>query len=82
MAIFLVQEFLDSRLSSDSFEPLIVLLAYLERKLWLKKQKLGKILLPQMLTLGILYPCRTMAIPRQQIELESCSNRLKTQKVL
>jgi len=77
MAIFWFNKFVDSRLSSESFELLIVLLAYLEPKLWLKKQKLEKILLSQTLTLGILYPCQAMAIPCQQIKLESCSNPLK-----
>ena len=53
MAIFWFKNFLDCRLSSESFEPLSALLAYLEPKLWLKKQKLGKILGPQTLTSGI-----------------------------
>jgi len=33
---FLAQVFLESRLSSDSLEPLFGLLAYLEPKIWLK----------------------------------------------
>jgi len=35
---------LESKLSSKSLEPLIAFIAYLELKLWLKKQKLVKIL--------------------------------------
>jgi len=48
--------FFESRLSSELLEPLIGLLAYLEPRLWLKHHKLVKILLPQTLILGILYP--------------------------
>jgi len=40
--------FFKSRLSSESLESLIGFLAYLEPKLWLKKQKLVKVLPPQM----------------------------------
>ena len=36
MSYFLAQVFFKSRLSSESLEPLIGLLAYLEPKLWLK----------------------------------------------
>jgi len=43
-AIFWLKHFLESRLSSKSLEPLIGLLAYLELKLWVKNQKLVKIL--------------------------------------
>jgi len=42
-AIFLAH-FLESRLSSESLEPFIGLLAYLETKLWLKNQQFVKIL--------------------------------------
>ena len=38
MSHFLAQVFFEPRLSSESLEPLIGLLAYLEPKLWLKKQ--------------------------------------------
>jgi len=55
-AIFWLKLFLESRLSSESLEPLIGLLAYLEPKLWPKDQKLVRIIFPQMLTLGILCP--------------------------
>ena len=48
--------FLESRLSFESLESLIGLLAYLESKLWLKHQKLVKILPPQMLIWNIFHP--------------------------
>ena len=66
-AIFWFKFFLESRLSSTSSEPLIGFLAYLQSKLWPKKQKLVKILLPQSSTLGILYPWPTTC---QQNELK------------
>ena len=44
MGQFLAQIFLESKLSSKSLDPLTGSLAYLEPKLWLKKQKLVKIL--------------------------------------
>jgi len=47
---FFGSSFLEFRLSSKSLEPLITLLAYLESKLWLKIQKLVKIVPLQMLT--------------------------------
>jgi len=53
---FLAQVFLGLKLSSESSESLIGLLAYLQPKLRLKNNKLVKILHPQTLTLGILYP--------------------------
>jgi len=39
---FLAQIFLETRLLSKTLESMIGILAYLEQKLWLKKQKLGK----------------------------------------
>ena len=45
--------FFESKLPPEPSEPLIALLAYLEPKIWLKKQKLGKIQVPQKVTLGI-----------------------------
>jgi len=48
--------FLESRLSSESLEPLIGLLAYLEPKLWLKNQTLVKCLPPQMLIWNVFHP--------------------------
>jgi len=42
--IFSLNIFLESRLSPKFLEPLTGLLSYLEPKLWLKKQKLVKIL--------------------------------------
>ena len=54
-AIFWLNFVLDLRLSSESLESLIGLLAYLDPKLWLHKQKLVKILPPQMLTLGLFH---------------------------
>ena len=69
--------FLESRLSSESLEPLIGLLTYLEAKLWLKIQKLIKIY-PTNTNLGCIPP---KAITQQPIELESWSNPLKMRKV-
>jgi len=48
--------FLESRLSYQSLELLIGLLAYLEPKLWLKIQNLLKILSPQKLTWDMFHP--------------------------
>jgi len=48
--------FLESRLSSESVEPFIDFLAYLEPKLCRKNENWVKIILPQTLTLGLLYP--------------------------
>jgi len=53
---FLVRVFFGIRLPSESLEPLIGLLAYLVPKLWLKKQKLVKIISAQMLTQGVFFP--------------------------
>jgi len=39
---FLGSKFFVTRLSSETLEAMIGILAYLEPKLWLKKQKLGK----------------------------------------
>jgi len=79
---FMVQVLLETRLQSASLEPLIDLLAYLEPKLWLKNPIFDKIQnvskrynLPSQ---GKFWP----AITGQQIELESCSNHLKTHDVL
>jgi len=41
MAIFLVQHFLDYKLSSEFFEPVIVLLTYLEQ-IMAEKTKIGE----------------------------------------
>jgi len=74
--VFWIKFFLESRLSSGSLDPLIDFVIYLEPKLWSKNQQLIKILLPQTVTLGILYPWPLLAVSRQQNELESCSNPL------
>jgi len=42
MSHFLAHVFLESRLSSESSEPLIGFIAYLEPKLWLKIKKMDK----------------------------------------
>jgi len=47
------QVFMESRLSSESLEPMIGLLAYLKLKSWLKKQKLGKFQVTQKVTWAI-----------------------------
>jgi len=75
-AIFLDQVFLESRLSSGSLDPLIDFVIYLEPKLCSKNHQLIKILLPQTVTLGILYPWPLLAVSRQHNELENCSNPL------
>jgi len=54
-------------------------LACLEPKLWFRNQKFVTIQLPQKVTIGIFEP---MVIKRQQIDLESCSNPLKMEKVV
>jgi len=56
-----------------SIEPLIDFLAYQERKLWLVDQNFA----PSKVTLGCISP---QAITFRQIELESCSNPLKTRE--
>jgi len=54
-ASWLPQSFLETRLPSESLEPLVVFLAYLEPKLWPPKQKVVKISTPQTLR-GALHP--------------------------
>jgi len=63
-------------------EPLNGFLAYPEPKLWARKQKLVKISVPTNANLGWITPMFYMAITRQQLELESCSNLLWMGKVL
>jgi len=57
-------------------------LAYLEPKLWAKNQNLVKISAPRSPNLGWITSTFYMAITRQQLELERCSNTLKTREVL
>jgi len=78
---FLAKFLLETRQKSTTSEPLIDILAYLQPKLWAKKQNL-KISAPTNPNLGWLTPIFYMAITRQQLELESCSNPLKTREVL
>ena len=52
MRIFSLNVFLESWLENWSLEPLIELLAYLDRKLWIKNQKMVNISLPQTLIWG------------------------------
>jgi len=63
-----------------SLEPLSGFLAYLEPKSWAKKQKLANISSPSNAKLGWITSILLMAITRQQIELECCSNPLKTRE--
>jgi len=56
MSQFLVQVFLETRLSAESLEPLIGFLAYLEPKLWPKIQTLVKICTPTNANLGCIWP--------------------------
>jgi len=67
-----------TRLSSESFEPLVGFLAYLEPKLCHKKQTLVKISTPTKGNLGWITPSLCMAITRSQNRLESCSSPVKT----
>jgi len=67
---------LDTRLPSEPSEPLIGFLAYLEPKLWPKKQKLVNISTPANAKLWCITPILYMATTRMQTELERCSNPL------
>jgi len=53
-AIFWLKLFWETRAMTWSLEPLISFLAYLEPKLWLKNQTLGKNSIPQKVTLVFL----------------------------
>jgi len=79
---FLARIFLETRLKSASFEHLIGFPAYLEPKFWLRNPILDK---NKNVAQKATWPFQTKLLPvitRQQIELESCSNPLKTRKVL
>jgi len=81
-SIFCLKFFLEARQSSESAEPLIDFLAYLEAKLCYKKQKVVKISTPTNTNLGRITPSLYMAVTRRQNRLESCSNPLKTREDL
>jgi len=78
--IFSLKFFFETRLSSESSEPLIGFLTYLEPKLWHKNQEVVKISTPTNSTLGWITPSLYMAITRRQNRLESCSSPLKTRE--
>ena len=73
---FFGEVFLGSRQNSTTLEHLIDFLAYLEPKLQVKNQNLAKMSVLTNLDLGWIAPIFCMAITRQHIELESCSNPL------
>ena len=78
---FVLKFCLETRLSSESLEPLIGFLAYLEPKLWLKNTLFDKYI---NFFRNVWFPSHGKfwpAITRQQIELESYSNPLKTREV-
>jgi len=68
--------FLESRLSSESLEPFIGFLVYLDAKLWLKNKKSVKLSTPTNADPGYVTHIWYMVITPQRIELESCSNPL------
>jgi len=75
MSHFLAQVSLETRQKSTTLEPLIdFLLAYLEPK-WAKNQNLVKISALTNPNLGWITLIFYMAITRQQLDLESCSNQ-------
>jgi len=80
--IFWIKIVLESRLSSESLQHLFGFLAYLEPKLWLKNRVFDKIQrVTQKVSLAISNELLAR-ITRQQIELESSSNPLKSRDVL
>ena len=81
-ANFWLKVCLETRLSSESLEPLVGFLTYLEPKLWPQKQKLVNISSPTKAILGFITPIMYMTITRCQNMLESCSSPLKTHEVL
>jgi len=79
---FSLKFFLETKLPSESIEPLIGFLAYLEPKLWPKNQKVVKMSTHTNANLGCITPILHMAITHHQNMLESCSSPLKTCEVL
>jgi len=77
---FFGEVFLETRQKSTTLEHLIDILAYLETKLQVKNQNLAKFSVLTNINLGWITSIFCMAIPRQQIELESCSNSLKSRE--
>jgi len=73
---FFGEVFLETRQKSTTLEHLIDFPAYLEPKLQVKNQNLAKMSVLTNLDLGWITSIFCMAITRQQIELESCSNPL------
>ena len=70
--------FLETSLSSESLEPLIGFLAYLEPTLLPKQHKMFTNSTPTNANLGWITPIFYMAIIRRQNMLESCSSPPKT----
>jgi len=75
---FFGASFFEARRSSESLEPLISFIAYLEPKLWHKNKRVVKISTTTNANLGLITPILYMAITLRQNMLESCSSPLKT----